>query len=52
MTAILTGKILKLTLLHLALKEGTRISLGTDAHHRWQLAFREFALAAAVFAGI
>jgi hypothetical protein len=42
---------LKLTLLHLALKEGTRISLGTDAHHPWQLAFMEFALAAAVLAG-
>jgi len=42
---------LKLTLLHLALKEGTRISLGMDAHHPWQLAFMEFALAGAVLAG-
>jgi histidinol phosphatase-like PHP family hydrolase len=42
---------LKLTLLRSALKEGTRISLGTDAHHPWQLAFMEFALAAAVLAG-
>jgi histidinol phosphatase-like PHP family hydrolase len=42
---------LKLTLLRSALKEGTRISLGTDAHHPWQLTFMEFALAAAVPAG-
>jgi histidinol phosphatase-like PHP family hydrolase len=42
---------LKLSLLRLALKEGTRISLGADAHHPWQLAFMEFALAAAVAAG-
>ncbi len=25
--------------------------MGTDAHHPWQLAFMEFALAAAVLAG-
>ncbi|HTD13660.1 MAG TPA: PHP domain-containing protein [Chthoniobacterales bacterium] len=29
---------LKLSLLRLALKEGARISLGTDSHHPWQLA--------------
>ena len=51
MTAILTRQDLKLTLLHLALKEGTRISLGMGAHHPWQLAFMEFALTAAVLAG-
>ncbi len=27
---------------------GTRVSLGTDAHHPWQLAFVEFGLAAAL----
>jgi histidinol phosphatase-like PHP family hydrolase len=42
---------LKLSLLRLALKEGARISLGTDAHHPWQLAFMDFALAAALLAG-
>jgi histidinol phosphatase-like PHP family hydrolase len=42
---------LKLSLLRLALKEGVRISLGTDAHHPSQLAFMEFALAAALLAG-
>ena len=42
---------LKLGLLRLALKEGTRISLGTDAHHTRQLAFMDFALAAALLAG-
>jgi histidinol phosphatase-like PHP family hydrolase len=42
---------LKLSLLRLALKEGIRISLGTDAHHPWQLVFMEFALAAAALAG-
>jgi histidinol phosphatase-like PHP family hydrolase len=42
---------LKLSLLRLALKEGTRISLGTDAHRPSQLAFMEFALAAAALAG-
>ena len=39
---------LKLSLLRFALEQGTRISLGTDAHHPWQLAFMEFALAAAL----
>jgi DNA polymerase (family 10) len=42
---------LKGSLLRLALKEGARISLGTDAHHPWQLAFMDFALAAALLAG-
>ncbi|HEX6566855.1 MAG TPA: PHP domain-containing protein [Chthoniobacterales bacterium] len=42
---------LKLSLLRLALKEGARISLGTDAHHPWQLRFMEFSLAAAILAG-
>ena len=41
---------LKLSLLRSALKEGARISLGTDAHHPWQLAFTDFALAAALLA--
>jgi histidinol phosphatase-like PHP family hydrolase len=34
-------------LLKLARKEGAWISLGTDAHHPWQLAFIELGLAAA-----
>lgn len=42
---------LKISLLHSALKEGARISLGTDAHHPWQLAFMDLALAAALLAG-
>jgi len=42
---------LKLSLLRLALKEGARISLGTDAHHPEQLAFMDFALATALLAG-
>jgi DNA polymerase (family 10) len=42
---------LKGSLLRLALKEGARISLGTDAHHPWQLEFIDFALAAALLAG-
>jgi DNA polymerase (family 10) len=42
---------LKGSLLRLALKEGARISLGTDAHHPWQLAFMDLALAAALLAG-
>jgi histidinol phosphatase-like PHP family hydrolase len=42
---------LKLSLLRLALNEGARISLGTDAHHPSQLAFMEFAVATAVLAG-
>ena len=34
-------------LLKLARAEGTRISLGTDAHHSWQLEFIHLRLAAA-----
>ena len=42
---------LKLSLLRLAVKEGARVSLGTDAHHADQLPFMDFALAAALLAG-
>ena len=42
---------LKLSLLRLASREGVRVSLGSDAHHPSQLAFMEFALAAALLAG-
>jgi len=43
---------LNLTLLKLARTEGCRISLGTDAHHPWQLEFIELGLAAALKAKI
>jgi histidinol phosphatase-like PHP family hydrolase len=43
---------LNLSLLKLARVEGTRISLGTDAHHPWQLGFIELGLAAALKAKI
>jgi histidinol phosphatase-like PHP family hydrolase len=43
---------LRVSLLKLARKEGARISLGTDAHHPWQLAYMEFSLAAACLAKI
>ncbi len=43
---------LKLSLLKLARKSGVRISLGTDAHHPWQLAFIELSLGAACRAKI
>jgi histidinol phosphatase-like PHP family hydrolase len=43
---------LNLKLLKIARKEGVRISLGTDAHHPWQLEFIELGLAAALKAGI
>ncbi len=43
---------LNLSLLKLARKEGARISLGTDAHHPWQLGFIELGLAAALKAKI
>jgi DNA polymerase (family 10) len=44
---------LKMSLLKIARQEGVRISLGTDAHHPWQLAFMNFTLAAAAYlAGI
>ena len=36
---------LKMSLLKIARQEGVRISLGTDAHHPWQLAFMNFSLA-------
>ena len=43
---------LNLSLLKLARIEGARISLGTDAHHPWQLEFIELGLAAALKAKI
>ena len=43
---------LNLALLKIARKEKARISLGTDAHHPWQLEFIELGLAAALKAGI
>jgi histidinol phosphatase-like PHP family hydrolase len=43
---------LKVSLLKIARKEGVRISLGTDAHHIWQLLFMDFSLAAACLANI
>jgi histidinol phosphatase-like PHP family hydrolase len=43
---------LKISLLKIARREGVRISLGTDAHHPWQLAFMDFSLAAACIAKI
>ena len=43
---------LNLTLLKIACREGVRISLGTDAHHPWQLEFIELGLAAALKAKI
>lgn len=43
---------LNVELLGLARAAGTRVSLGTDSHHAWQLAFIELGLAAALKAGI
>ena len=43
---------LNVELLKIAREHGTRISLGTDAHHRWQLEFIELGLAAALRAKI
>jgi histidinol phosphatase-like PHP family hydrolase len=43
---------LSLALLKVAKREGVRISLGTDAHHAWQLGFIELGLAATLQAGI
>jgi histidinol phosphatase-like PHP family hydrolase len=43
---------LNLSLLKIARKEGVRISLGTDAHHPWQLEFITLGLAAALKAKI
>jgi histidinol phosphatase-like PHP family hydrolase len=39
-------------LLKIARENGTRISLGTDAHHPWQLEFIDLGLAAALRAKI
>jgi histidinol phosphatase-like PHP family hydrolase len=43
---------LNVTLLKLARSAGTRVSLGTDAHHPWQLEFIQLGLAAALRAKI
>jgi histidinol phosphatase-like PHP family hydrolase len=43
---------LNVSLLKLAKKSGCRISIGTDAHHPWQLEFIELGLAAALIAKI
>lgn len=43
---------LKVSLLKIARREGTRISLGTDAHHPWPLVFIDLGLAAACLARI
>ncbi len=43
---------LRLSLLQIARQEGALISLGSDAHHAWQLEFLEFALATACLAKI
>src|SRR5438876_5303096 len=43
---------LNIDLLKVAREHGTRISLGTDAHHGWQLEFIDLGLAAALRAKI
>jgi histidinol phosphatase-like PHP family hydrolase len=43
---------LNVALLKIARQHGTRISLGTDAHHPWQLEFIKLGLAAALQAKI
>jgi histidinol phosphatase-like PHP family hydrolase len=43
---------LNLSLLKIARREGCRISLGTDAHHPWQLSYMDLALGAACLAKI
>lgn len=43
---------LNVSLLKIARREGCRISIGTDAHHPWQLEFIKLGLAAALLAGI
>ncbi len=43
---------LNLSLLKIAKEEGVRISLGSDAHHDWQLEFLDLGLAAAILAQI
>jgi histidinol phosphatase-like PHP family hydrolase len=43
---------LRLSLLRIAKEEGSKISLGTDAHHPEQLGFMKLSLAAAILARI
>ena len=43
---------LDLELLQVAREEGVMISMGSDAHHPWQLEFLDLALASALLAGI
>lgn len=43
---------LKVSLLKIVKREGARVSLGTDAHHPWQLGYIELSLAAACLAKI
>jgi histidinol phosphatase-like PHP family hydrolase len=43
---------LNVQLLKLARDHGTRISLGTDAHHPWQLEFIQLGLAAVLTARV
>ena len=43
---------LDIRLLKMARESGVRISIGTDAHHPWQLGFIDFGLAAAIRAKI
>jgi histidinol phosphatase-like PHP family hydrolase len=43
---------LDVDLLRLARAEGVRVSVGTDAHHPWQLGFVELGLATAIQAGV
>ena len=43
---------LNVELLKIARAHGTRISLGTDVHHAWQLEFIDLGLAAAIRAKI
>ena len=43
---------LNLSLLKIAKRCGTRISMGTDAHHPWQFEFIDLALVAALVARI
>lgn len=43
---------LNVALLKIARREGVRVSMGTDAHHPWQLEFIELGLAAALKAKI
>jgi histidinol phosphatase-like PHP family hydrolase len=43
---------LNVALLKIAREQGTRISIGTDAHHAWQFEFIDLGLAAALRAKI